>query len=414
VEFRQSERTIELLVKLERFMDEHVYPAESLFDRHWRSDPLSMPREMEDLRAAARDAGLWNLCLPNEQWGSGLTNLEYAPLAEVTGRSPYIASEALNCQAPDSGNMEILGHFGSEELKDRYLRPLLDGEICSCFSMTEPDVPSSDPRALQTTIVRDGDEYVVNGRKWWTGRAADPRCAFAVVVGISRGPELPDRHRQSIVVVPLDTPGVTVQRTLSYFGYGLGACAEVIYDDARVPAANLLAYEGGGFEIAQARLGPGRIHHAMRCVGMAQRGYELMCRRAHERAPFGKPLAEQGVVQDWIAESYLAIEQARLLAQKAAWQLDTYGNERARVALSAIKVAAPRAATFVIDRAIQVYGAAGVSQDLPLAHLYALARSLQIGDGPDEVHKMVIARDALRRPNPTLQPADQSARVRSA
>jgi acyl-CoA dehydrogenase len=352
---------------------------------------------MDELKAAARDGGLWNLFLADERWGAGLTNVEYAPLAEITGWSPGIAPEALNCAAPDTGNMEILAEFGTPEQQERWLTPLLAGEIRSGFAMSEPDVASSDATNIRARIVKQGDEYVIDGRKWWTTGAMSARCAFVIFMGVT-DPDADVHRRQSMILVPLDTPGVTVERGLSVFGYaGGGGDAEIVFDGVRVPATNLLGEEGGGFAIAQARLGPGRIHHCMRAIGMAERALDLMCRRAVARTAFGKELARQGVIQHWIAESRMEIEQARLLVLKTAWLMDTAGKEAARVEVSAIKVAVPRMALKVIDRAIQVHGAAGVSQDTPLAELYAAVRTLRIADGPDEVHEMVIARRELRR-----------------
>jgi acyl-CoA dehydrogenase len=398
MEFEHTPRVRELQSKLLDFMDSHVYPAEPVYAEqvHAGSDRHASPPVMEDLKREARKRGLWNLFLPDEKWGAGLTNLEYAPLAEITGRS-FIAPEAINCAAPDTGNMEILAQFGTPEQQERWLVPLLEGQIRSAFSMTEPEVASSDATNIQCSIRRDGDEYVINGRKWWTSGLADPRCRILIVMGKTN----PDAHRymqQSMVLVPVDTPGVNVKRTLSVFGYdeGHGHC-EVLYDNVRVPVSNLLGEEGSGFLIAQARLGPGRIHHCMRCIGMAERAYEMMVTRVKSRVAFGKPLAEQGVIQDWIAESRLEIEQARLLTLKAAWLMDTVGKDGARFEISAIKVVAPRVACRVVDRAMQAFGGAGVSQDTPLAAMYAGARTLRFADGPDEVHKMSIARNELKR-----------------
>jgi acyl-CoA dehydrogenase len=398
LDFEETSRVRELKSKLLDFMDSHIYPAEGVFHEQVTrgGDPHKSPPVMEELKREARKRGLWNLFLPDTRWGAGLTNLEYAPLAEITGRS-FIAPEALNCAAPDTGNMEILAQFGTPDQQERWLMPLLEGEIRSAFSMTEPDVASSDATNIQTSMRRDGDEYVINGRKWWTSGAADPRCRILIVMGKTN----PDAHRymqQSMILVPVDTPGVKIVRTLSVFGYdeGHGHC-EVIYDNVRVPASNLLGEEGSGFLIAQARLGPGRIHHCMRSIGMAERAYELMVTRVKSRVAFGKPLAEQGVIQDWIAESRLEIEQARLLTLKAAWLMDTAGKDGARFEISAIKVVAPRVALRVVDRAMQAHGAAGVSQDTPLAMMYAGARTLRFADGPDEVHKMSIARNELKR-----------------
>jgi acyl-CoA dehydrogenase len=398
VDFQETQRVQELKSKLLDFMDSHIYPAEPVYREQVErgADRHASPPVMEDLKREARRRGLWNLFLPDERWGAGLSNLEYAPLAEVTGRS-FIAPEALNCAAPDTGNMEILAQFGTPEQQERWLVPLLEGQVRSAFSMTEPDVASSDATNIQCSIRRDGDEYVINGRKWWTSGLADPRCRILIVMGKTN----PDAHRymqQSMVLVPVDTPGVNVKRTLSVFGYdeGHGHC-EVVYDNVRVPVSNLLGEEGGGFLIAQARLGPGRIHHCMRAIGMAERAYEMMVTRVKSRVAFGKPLAEQGVIQDWIAESRLEIEQARLLTLKAAWLMDTVGKDGARFEISAIKVVAPRLACRVVDRAMQAFGGAGVSQDTPLAAMYAGARTLRFADGPDEVHKMSIARNELKR-----------------
>lgn len=397
MDFEQSPRTTELAERVASFMDEHVYPAERVYAEEVRAagDPHHQPQVMEDLKRTARDRGLWNLFLPDERWGTGLTNLEYAPLAEITGHS-LIAPETLNCSAPDTGNMEILAHFGTDSVRERWLTPLLAGEIRSCFSMTEPAVASSDAANLETRITTDGDDLVVNGRKWWSSGAANPRCKVAIVLGVS-DPDAAPHQRQSMVVVPIDSPGVKRVRTLSIFGYDLGHDCEIVYDNVRVPAENLLGVRGGGFAIGQARLGPGRIHHAMRCIGMAERAFDLMCERAHQRAPFGVPLAEQGVVHDWIAESRILIEQARLLVLKTAWLMDTVGNKAARVEISAIKVAATKAASYVVDRAIQVFGGAGVGPDTPLAEFAAVCRTLHIADGPDEVHKASLARRELRR-----------------
>jgi acyl-CoA dehydrogenase len=380
-------------------MDECVYPAEPEHDRQMEEagDPQFHPPIMEELKAEARARGLWNLFLPDERWGAGLTNLDYAPLAEITGRSPLLAPEATNCAAPDTGNMEIIAEFGTPEQQERWLAPLLEGEIRSCFGMTEPEVASSDARNIQASIARDGDEYVINGRKWWSSGAMSDRCKVAIFMGVTN-PDADTYHRQSMVLVPMDAPGVTVVRDLGVFGYHhRGGHAEVDFTDVRVPVDNLLGEEGAGFAIAQARLGPGRIHHCMRLIGMAERAFDLMCERSISRTAFGKTLAEQGVVQDWIAEARIRIEQARLLVLKTAWLMDTVGNRGARIEISAIKVAVPRMALWVLDRAIQTHGGAGVSEDTPLAHLWANARTLQIADGPDEVHKMALARRELRR-----------------
>ncbi len=354
---------------------------------------------METLKSEARARGLWNLFLPDPEVGAGLTNLQYAPIAEVTGRSPWIAPEAMNCSAPDTGNMEILVHFAQPEIKDRWLRPLLDGEIRSAYSMTEPAVASSDASNIATEIVEDGDVLRINGRKWWSSGAMSDACAIAIVMG--RSDPAGERHRtHSMVVVPLDTPGVHVLRSTRVFGYADGSHgghAEIVYDDVEVPMSHLLGRLHEGFAIAQARLGPGRIHHAMRLIGMAERAFDLMCERAVARVAFGKAVADQGVFRDGIAEARIRIEQVRLLVLKTAWLMDTVGNRAAATEIAAIKVAAPSMATWVIDHTIQAHGGGGVSQDFPLAELYAQARILRIADGPDEVHKMTLARRELRR-----------------
>jgi acyl-CoA dehydrogenase len=386
--------------RMQAFMDEGVYPAEATYSAQMAAvghDPAVTPQVIDDLKAEARRRGLWNLFLPDPRWGAGLSVLQYAPLAEITGRSPWIAPEATNCAAPDTGNMEILAEFGTEEQKQQWLVPLLEGEIRSAFSMTEPDVASSDATNIACRIESDGDAYLVSGRKWWSSGAISRRCKVAIVMGVT-SPDADVYHRQSMVLVPLDSPGVKVVRNVNVFGYHeRGGHAEILYDRVRIPKTNLLGEEGSGFAIAQARLGPGRIHHCMRLIGMAERAFDVMCRRALERRAFGKTLAEQGVVMDWIAESRLRIEQARLMVLKAAWLIDTVGVKGARIEISAIKVAVPRMATWVIDRGIQTLGGAGVSDDFPLAALYAHARTLQIADGPDEVHKRSVARRELRR-----------------
>ncbi|MGH2730063.1 MAG: acyl-CoA dehydrogenase family protein [Actinomycetota bacterium] len=398
MDFEHSPRSKELQSALLEFMDEHIYPNEPVYVQQMKAseDVHSQPPVMQQLQKEARSRGLWNLFLPNPEYGAGLTNLEYAPLAEISGRSP-IAPEAMNCAAPDTGNMEILAEFGTEEQKERWLKPLLEAEIRSCFAMTEPDVASSDATNIKSSIESDGDHYVINGRKWWISGAADPRCKLILFLGKSN----PDGDRyvqHSIVLIPMDTPGVTVVRTLPVFGYdaGHGHC-EIIFENVRVPKENLLGEEGGGFLIGQSRLGPGRVHHCMRAIGMAERALELMCKRAHSRVAFGIPLAKQGVIRDWIAEARVRIEQTRLLVMKAAWMMDRAGSGGARVEISAIKVAAAELATWVIDRAIQTHGGGGVSDDFPLAMMYAHARTLHIVDGADEVHKMLIAREELGR-----------------
>jgi len=398
MEFALSPRTDELREQLTDFISSHVEPAVPVYARQVEEsgDPHFHPPVMEELKAEARRRGLWNLFLPDKEHGAGLSNVEYAPLCELMGKS-LLTAEATNCAAPDTGNMEILAKFGTPLQQDQFLRPLLDGEIRSCFAMTEPWVASSDATNIQSRIERDGDHYVVNAHKWWTSGAASNRCKFAILLGVT-DPGADPYHRQSMILVPLDTPGVTIVRTLPVFGHdaGGGHC-ETLYQNVRLPKEYLLGEEGGGFAIAQARLGPGRIHHCMRAIGLAERALELLCARAQQRVAFGKPLADQGVIQDHVAESRIEIEQARLLTMKAAWLMDTVGNKGARFEIAAIKVVAARLATTVIDRAIQVFGGAGVSDDWPLAHMYTHARTLRLVDGPDEVHKQQIARRELRR-----------------
>ncbi|MER6112465.1 acyl-CoA dehydrogenase family protein [Streptomyces sp. NBC_01635] len=380
------------------FMREEVFPAEPVWAAHLREHgEHSYPPVMEQLKASARERGLWNLFLPAV---SGLTNAEYAPIAEITGWSPVIAPEAINCQAPDTGNMETLALFATDEQKKRWLEPLLAGEIRSAFAMTEPDVASSDATNISTTIERDGDSYVITGRKWWITGSADERCQVFIVMG-KTDPTAPTHRQQSMVLVPRDAPGLTIERHLPIFGYqDQHGHSELLFDGVRVPAGNLLAGEGDGFTIAQARLGPGRIHHAMRALGMAERALALMVRRAGERVAFGQRLADNPVVQQLIADSRMDIDQARLLVQHTARLIDERGAKAARGEISQIKVVAPAAATRVIDRAIEVFGGAGVSDDLPLAYFYAWARVLRIVDGPDAVHRRTVAREELRRERP--------------
>ena len=394
-----SPRAEELRKRLEAFMDECVYPNEALYHQQIADsgDPHVHAPVLDELKLEARERGLWNLFLPHEtEWTDGLSNVDYAPLAEVTGRSA-LAPEALNCSAPDTGNMELLTMFGTDEQKERWLRPLLEGEIRSCFAMTEPAVASSDATNISLRIERDDDHYVLNGHKWWISGAARERCRVAIVMG-KTDTDAPPHRQQSMVLVPMDAPGLENLRSLPVFGYqdNEGHC-ELVFEDVRVPADHLLGEEGGGFAMAQARLGPGRIHHCMRAIGVAERALELMCRRVRERTAFGKPLADQGVIQQWIADSRIEIEQVRLLVLKTAWLMDTAGNKGARVEISAIKVAAPDVALRVIDRAIQAHGALGVSNDAPLASMYAHVRTLRLADGPDEVHRMSVARRELRK-----------------
>jgi acyl-CoA dehydrogenase len=399
MDFSHNARTVEYLERLQSFMDERVYPAEAIQEEQVAAqrNRVEATPILQELKVEARSRGLWNLFLPDPEFGPGLKNIEYAPLAELTGRSLELAPEAVNSSAPDTGNMEVIYHFGTEEQKERWLLPLLNGEIRSCFSMTEPAVASSDPRNLETTVVRDGDDYIINGTKWWSTGGNSTDCKIAIVMGITSTDASP-RDRYSMILVPSDTPGVEVLRDVPVFGYhDRGGHAEIRYNNVRVPASNLIAGEGAGYMIAQARLGPGRVHHTMRAIGMAERGLELMVARAKERDAFGGPIARQGVVQDWIAEARWRINQARLLVLYTAWKLDTVGNREARREISEIKVVVPRMTLWVLDKAIQVHGAAGVSDDTPLARLWAAARTLRIADGPDEVHQMVIARREIGR-----------------
>jgi acyl-CoA dehydrogenase len=376
-------------------MEEHVYPNEAAFSNELRSGDRWKPIELiESLKAEAKAAGLWNLFLPAE---SGLSNVEYAPLAEIMGRVVW-ASEVFNCSAPDTGNMEVLHLYGTPEQKERWLAPLLAGEIRSCFSMTEPDVASSDATNIESSIVRDGDEYILNGRKWWSTGAGDARCKLAIFMG-KTDPSAAKHLQQSMILVPMDADGVKVERQVDVFGYddAPNGHSEISFSNVRVPAANLLLGEGRGFEIAQGRLGPGRVHHCMRLIGIAERSLELMCSRARSRVAFGKPVAEQGVVRQWIAEARLAIDQARLLVLRTAWLMDSVGNKAARREIAMIKAAVPQMALTVIDRAIQVHGGAGVSPDFPLAQFWIYARTLRIADGPDEVHLESIAKMELKK-----------------
>jgi acyl-CoA dehydrogenase len=402
MEFEYDAQTQGLLENLRDFMDVHVHPAEEVFreqlgalDNAWAWDSVPVLKELRDV---ARAQGLWNLFLPGAD-GAGLTNLQYAPLAELSGRSIYLAPTAMNCAAPDTGNMEVLHMFGTEEQKERWLRPLMDGDIRSAFAMTEPEVASSDATNIAMSIVRDGDEYVLNGRKWWITGAMNPNCQIFIVMG--KTDPTADRHRQqSMVLVPRDTPGLEVVRGMHVMGYDdheHGGHAELRFTDVRVPVANLIGEEGGGFGIAQARLGPGRIHHCMRSIGIAERAIEMMCERAERRVAFGRPLSEQGVIRDWIAESRVRLEQLRLLVLKTAWLMDTVGNKGAHTEIQAIKIATPSTVQWILDKTIQVHGAGGMSQDFPLASMYAGIRTLRFADGPDEVHKNALAKSEIRR-----------------
>ena len=397
--FQASEQATALAARLSAFMEEHIYPNERVFQQQvsegdrWQPIPL-----VEDLKPKARAAGLWNLFLPGSTGGAGLTNLEYAPLCEIMGRSLPFAPEVFNCSAPDTGNMDVLLRYGTEAHRREWLDPLLAGEIRSCFAMTEPDVASSDATNIRARIVRDGDHYVVNGRKWFISGAGDPKCRVAIVMGRSN-PDAPTHLQQSMILVPMNTPGVRIHRMLSVFGYDDAphGHAEISFEDVRVPATNMLLGEGRGFEIAQGRLGPGRVHHCMRLIGLAERCLDLMCGRVQARMAFGRPLGEQGTIRADIAESRMDLEQARLLTLNAASMMDRVGNRAARGEIAMIKVVVPRAALRVIDRAIQAHGAAGVSEDFPLAAAWAHARTIRLADGPDEVHRETVAKLELRK-----------------
>jgi acyl-CoA dehydrogenase len=398
--FSYSDKVFDLQKKVINFMEEYVYPNEKVYKEQLdqqKSRWTAIPPIMEELKQKAKAQGLWNLFLPESEYGAGLSNLEYAPLCEIMGRS-VIGPEVFNCNAPDTGNMEVLVRYGTEKQKVQWLEPLLAGKIRSCFSMTEPDVASSDATNIETSIVRDGDEYVINGRKWWSSGAGDPRCKIAIVMG-KNDPTLPLYEQQSMILVPLNTPGVKIERILPVFGYDDAphGHAEIVYENVRVPVENILWEEGKGFAIAQGRLGPGRIHHCMRLIGLAERALEDLTKRVQNRSAFGKKIAEQGVVQEWIADSRIEIEQARLLTLKAAYMMDTVGNKEAKTEIAMIKVVAPNMALRVLDRAIQAFGAAGVSDDFTLAYHWANARTLRIADGPDEVHRRQIAKLELRK-----------------
>ena len=410
MDFAFDARTQELRESLLDFMDTHVHPNEQVFadqlagldDRWaWSTAPV-----LQELRAEARSRGLWNLFLPVGHYGdlgAGLTNLQYAPLAEITGRAGHLAPAALNCAAPDTGNMEVLAMFGTPEQQERWLRPLMEGQIRSAFAMTEPDVASSDATNIETSIVRDGDEYVINGRKWWITGAMNPQCEIFIVMG-KTDPSASRHRQQSQILVPRDTPGLTVVRPMHVMGYDdheHGGHAELRFEDVRVPVSNLIGEEGGGFGVAQARLGPGRIHHCMRAIGVAEKAIELMCTRADSRVAFGRAISEQGVVRDWIAESRVRLEQLRLLVLKTAWMMDDVGARGAHTEIQAIKIATPRTVQWILDKAIQVHGAGGLSQDFPLANAYASIRTLRFADGPDEVHKNALAKAEIRKQTAT-------------
>ena len=399
MDFSHSERTEQYRTELLAFMDERVYPSEPVNAAQIaeRGDATEATPVLGELKVEARSRGLWNLFLPDPEYGAGLANVEYASLAEIMGRSIELAPEATNCSAPDTGNMEVIHDFGTPEQKERWLVPLLAGEIRSCFSMTEPGVASSDPRNLEARIEQDGDHYVVSGRKWWSTGGNSTDCKIAVVMGVTN-PAAPPKQRYGMILVPLDAPGVEIEANTSVFGYHeRGGHAVINYADVRVPASYLIADESDGYMIAQARLGPGRIHHCMRSIGMAERAFDLMVTRAKERTAFGSTLADKGLIQDWIAEARWRIDQARLLVLYTAWLLDTQGNRAARREISAIKVVAPRTALWVLDHAIQVYGGAGVSDEVPLARMWAFMRTLRIADGPDEVHNWALARREIAR-----------------
>ena len=399
MDFNYSEKSLDLQKKLNKFFEEHIYPIELAYDQEIEDsgNSLHIPDILDELKNKAKEEGLWNLFLPDSQYGAGLTNVEYAPLAEITGKV-WWAPEVFNCSAPDTGNMEVLYDFGTDEQKEEWLTPLLDGSIRSCFAMTEPDVASSDATNISSSIVSDGDNYIINGRKWWTSNAINPRAKICIFMGVTN-PENAPHQRQSQILVPMDSEGISIIRPMQVYGYddGYTGHPELLFENVVVPKKNIIGGEGLGFKIAQARLGPGRIHHCMRAIGMAERALELMIKRSLSREAFGKQLSDQGVIQEWIAKSRIKIEEARLLTLKTAWLIDTYSKEEAKIEISSIKVTVVEAASYVIDKAIQAHGAMGLSQDTPLARMAAGARVLRIADGPDEVHLRSIARREMNK-----------------
>ena len=399
MDFNYSKKSLDLQKKLNKFFEDHIYPNEQAYDLEIEEsgNSLHIPGILDNLKDKAKEEGLWNLFLPDSEYGAGLTNVEYAPLAEITGKV-WWAPEVFNCSAPDTGNMEVLYDFGTEEQKEEWLKPLLDGSIRSCFAMTEPDVASSDATNISSSIVSDGDNYIINGRKWWTSNAINPRAKRCIFMGVTN-PENAPHQRQSQILVPMDTEGISIIRPMQVYGYddGYTGHPELLFENVVVPKKNIIGGEGLGFKIAQARLGPGRIHHCMRAIGMAERALELMIKRSLSREAFGKQLADQGVIQEWIAKSRIKIEEARLLTLKTAWLIDTYSKEEAKIEISSIKVTVVEAASYVIDKAIQTHGAMGLSQDTPLARMAAGARVLRIADGPDEVHLRSIARREINK-----------------
>ena len=399
MDFNYSEKSLDLQKKLNKFFEEHIYPIEQAYDQEIEDsgNSLHIPGILDELKNKAKEEGLWNLFLPDSEYGAGLTNVEYAPLAEITGKV-WWAPEVFNCSAPDTGNMEVLYDFGTDEQKEEWLTPLLDGSIRSCFAMTEPDVASSDATNISSSIVSDGDNYIINGRKWWTSNAINPRAKICIFMGVTN-PENAPHQRQSQILVPMDSEGISIIRPMQVYGYddGYTGHPELLFENVVVPKKNIIGGEGLGFKIAQARLGPGRIHHCMRAIGMAERALELMIKRSLSREAFGKQLSDQGVIQEWIAKSRIKIEEARLLTLKTAWLIDTYSKEEAKIEISSIKVTVVEAASYVIDKAIQAHGAMGLSQDTPLARMAAGARVLRIADGPDEVHLRSIARREMNK-----------------